>query len=296
MNHKNKYLIGLGCSWTQGQGGYPDQIYDSFNGRVDVDGSNDYFLREHEHENSWVNQLCRDHLAEYTPINLGVRGVGNVAAVNQLHFCDKVDFENSEVIVIFMLSGIERLDIFTQTPYTYDEGNDKDDYYSNLAYRHYKYRTAWPIAGKENKLNDIYAKELHSDAFVAANTMTALLHLQNFTKRYNYQLIVANAYNHYNNDSILKFIEKHSKPLYDKFDWSCYYHSESEYISFVHRLIELDNIISSTTNPFWADHYYKAYSSLEHPAEHIANCGHPTTKGYKVIADDLAYFIKQKIS
>ena len=74
-----KYIIGLGCSWTQGEGGYPDSVWQSHGGRVQVRGKSDYYLREIEHENSWVNVLCRDHFPEYEPVNLGVRGIGNKA-------------------------------------------------------------------------------------------------------------------------------------------------------------------------------------------------------------------------
>jgi hypothetical protein len=90
-----KYIIGLGCSWTQGEGGYPDQVWQDHGGRVQVRGRSDHYLRQIEHENSWVNVLCRDHFPEYEPMNLGVRGIGNRAAVGQLHFCDKIDWNNS---------------------------------------------------------------------------------------------------------------------------------------------------------------------------------------------------------
>ena len=110
-----KYIIGLGCSWTQGEGGYPEEIWKQYNGRVQLRGVDDYCLRHYEHENSWVNVLCRDHFPDYEPVNLGVRGIGNRAAVGQLHFCDKVDFNNSTGIIVLMLSGFERFDVFVPT-------------------------------------------------------------------------------------------------------------------------------------------------------------------------------------
>ena len=142
---KKKYIVGLGCSWAQGEGGYPEHIWNQYNGRVQLRCVPDEHLRVYEHENSWVNVLCRDHFPEYTPMNLGVRGIGNTAAVNQLHFCDKIDWDNSEGYIVLLLSGFERYDFFHQNP---RHKTNHDDGYSNGEYTHYKWRTAWPIAGE----------------------------------------------------------------------------------------------------------------------------------------------------
>ena len=61
---KKKYIIGLGCSWTQGEGGDTEQLWKEHGGRVQVRGRDDYYLREMEHENSWVNVLARVHFPE----------------------------------------------------------------------------------------------------------------------------------------------------------------------------------------------------------------------------------------
>ena len=50
-----KYIIGLGCSWTQGEGGYPEEVWKEHGGRVQVRFRSDHYLRKIEHENSWVN-------------------------------------------------------------------------------------------------------------------------------------------------------------------------------------------------------------------------------------------------
>lgn len=283
-----KYLIGLGCSWTQGEGGYPQDVWESHGGRVQVRGRDDYYLRHIEHENSWVNVLCREHLTDYVPINLGARGIGNHAAVHQLHFCDKVDFANSEGIIVFMLSGFERYDTFHQHPYY---NNGQDDGYSNNEYAHYKWRTAWPFDN-----NDLfwkaYAKELWSDQFVASNAMMALLNAQAFAKSAGYKLIVANAFNQVNNGDIYSYLKEHTGNLVDKFDWSCYIHNTTAHNAFIQKLVELDGILP----PLEWGGYHSYYSSLDWPAEYLTNCegAHPTIKGYRVIADELASFIKYK--
>lgn len=285
----NKYIIGLGCSWTQGEGGYPDEIWQQYNGRVQMSlrGHSDYHIRHYEHKNSWVNQLARDHFPEYTPINLGIKGIGNRAAVEQLHFCDRVDFENSEGIIVLMLSGFERLDL----PGTHSESDGLDDGYSNGQYRHYKWQTAWPI-DSQNSFWKTYAKDLFSERFVATGQMMALLNLQAFAKSVGYKLIVANGFNQVHNGNIYEYLKENTGDLVDKFDWSCYLHNTTDYVAFVQKLVQLDNIMDA--NHWQGFHQY--YFKRDWPAEYLTNCegAHPTIKGYKVIADELANFVKYK--
>ena len=76
----------------------------------------------------------------------------------------------------------------------------------------------------------------------------------------------------------------------DKFDWSTYIHNTTDYEAFMEKLVQLDGKLDD-----WR-HYYKFYRQLPYPSEYLTNCdgSHPTIKGYKVIADELATFIKYK--
>lgn len=293
---KKKHIIGIGCSWTQGEGGYTEEIWKEYNGRVQIRGAPDDHLRKMEHENSWVNVLCRDHFPDHTPVNLGVRGIGNRAAVKQLHFCDVVDWENSTGIIVLMMSGIERLDFFQETP----RYGPTPDYYSNGYYRHYKWRTLWPIIADdqwtgEGALHNLYAKMLYSEQFVASEQMMALLDLQTFAKAYGYKVVVANAFNIFNNnDSTVKdhFYEI-CGDFANKFDWeSSWVHNTTDYVAFIQKLIWLDGLLDPAS---WGA-YFQFYHKRSWPSEYITNCegAHPTLKGYKVIGDELAKFIKLK--
>jgi hypothetical protein len=292
-----KYIIGLGCSWTQGEGGYPEHIWKEHNGRVQLRGVDDYHLRKYEHENSWVNVLCRDHFPEYTPINLGVRGIGNRAAYNQLHFCDVVDWNNSTGIIVLMWSGFERYDFFHQAPKRDDGYND---FYSNGEYLHYKWRTAWPAVdcgGEEKSLWSVYAKMLWSEQFVASEQMMTLLSLQAFAKAHNYKIVVANAFNdpqpidsyrpRLNNP--LEWLKEHTGYIFEKFDWTCYVHNTTPYISFIQKLIWEDGLMPKNEWGGW----YNFYKQRSWPSTYLTNCdgAHPTVEGYKVIASELAGFI-----
>lgn len=283
-----KYIIGLGCSWTQGEGGYPEHIWQQYNGRpqMALRGQDDYHIRHYEHENSWVNILCRDYFTDYTPINLGVKGAGNRAAVEQLHFCDRVDFDNSETIIIFLLSGFERFDI----PASHMDRNMQDDGYSNNDYNHYKWQTAWPIDNQQ-LFWKAYAKDIWSERYVATMNMLNLLNLQNFCKATNSKLVVANSFNQ-RNEGILEYLKHYASSLFDKFDWSCYLHNNTDYVAFVQKLVELDKFIPADQ---WTC-FHQAYFNRDWPSTYLTNCegSHPTIEGYKVIADEFAKFMVEK--
>lgn len=285
-----KYIVGIGCSWTQGEGGYPDEIVQKYNGRVQhhfrQPGNHESEIAHYEIENSWVNQLCRDHFPDHTPLNLGIKGIGNRAAVHQLYFVDNIDWNTSEGIIIFMLSGFERFDFFNQTPMHDDYYTDG---YSDDTFAHHKWRTMWPypIESTEGPLWDVYGRMLWSEQFQACEQMMALLDLQIFAKAHNFKLIVANGFNQYHD--LIGYLKEHAGTLVDKFDWSSYIHNTTEYTSFMQRLVELDGKLSN-----WHE-YYNFYKKLDKPSEYLTNCdgAHPTIKGYKVIADELATFIRK---
>ncbi len=300
-----KYLIGLGCSWTQGEGGYPDHVVEKHNGKVQqysrTGGEAQNDLMKYEHENSWVNVLCRDHFIDHTPINLGVKGIGNKAAVDQLYFCDRVDWENATGTIVLMWSGFERYDFLQKHPSSYEEF---DDGYSDGNFHHYKWMAAWPYEithGHEEMrmLWKTYAKVLWSEEFVAVNQMLNLLRLQTFAKAHGFNVVIANAFNypHLIDDpnTVLrphKYLERFSRSLYDKFDWSNYANSDTEYVSFVQKLVWEDNLLPKERWNEW----FQVYNGRDWPSEYLTNCegAHPTIKGYKVIADELSKFIKKK--
>ena len=289
---KKKYIIGLGCSWTQGEGGYPEEIWKEYGGRVQIRHGPDYHLRKYEHENSWVNVLCRDHFPEYTPVNLGVRGIGNRAAVHQLHFVDNIDWSNSEGIIVFMMSGMERFDFFQEQPLRASNPNEPDGY-SKGQYAHSKWRTMWPIPGQgggDSPLYDVYGKMLWSEQFQAAEQMMALLDAQTFARLHGFKLVIANGFNQSHQQGVKEYLLQNAGPLVVKFDWSGYVHDETPYVAFVQKLVWLDGLLDPKD---WGA-YFNLYYNRDYPAEHLTNCqgAHPTIKGYKVIGDELAEFIK----
>ena len=293
---KKKYIIGLGCSWAQGEGGYPEHIWKEYNGSPQraLRCKDDYAIRHYEHENSWVNVLCRDYFTDYTPVNLGNKGIGNRAAVHQLHFCDVVDWENSEGIIVLMLSGFERFDFFQEFPFDKHTIHNGPDMYSNNEYKHTKWRTMWPSVDcthGEAPLWKFYAENMWSDQFVASEAMMALLDLQTFAKAHGFKVVVANAFNqHGKQESSMDYVKEHTGSLANKFNWDNYLHNTTNYTAFMEKLVELDGLMPVQ---HWGG-YYSFYRDLAWHAKYLTNCdgAHPTIEGYKVIGEELAKFIK----
>jgi len=279
---RTKHIIGLGCSWTQGEGGYPQQIWESHDGHVQLRGVPDDHLRPFEHENSWVNQLCERHFPDHTPVNLGVRGIGNRAAVKQLYFAD-VDWNSSTGYIVLMLSGLERFDFFQLTPVRHQ------DQYDHHGYAHYKWRTMWPFDSEhpqDKLLWGCYARDLYSEQFTNSETLMALLELQTFCEAKGYEMIVANAYNI---DPPSQTLREHTGDMWTRFNWRRYLHGTTEYTAMAQLLISMDGLLTWDT---WNQHH-SVYPKLPWPAEYLTNCIHPTVKGYTVIADELARFMQR---
>lgn len=283
-----KYIIGLGCSWTQGEGGYPNDVWKVFDGKrrnhVPI-GHPDFHLRKYEHENSWVNVLARDYLTDHTSINLGHSAAGIRASTNQLHFCDRVDFENSTGYVILLLSSIDRFDVFNRYPYLANATVEPDDGYSNGEYRHYKWRLISPISGDGGPWEPLwtaYANILHSDQFVASEALMSLLNLQIFCQRYNYKLLVFNGFNPFNVET---FIKDHTGSIANKFNWSCFHQEKS----MAEILLEADGYKNPTKKGY--NYYFEKYKKLDWPTKNLTTCIHPTIDGYKLIAKEMYKYL-----
>lgn len=280
-----KLIVGLGCSWTQGEGAYPEEFWRKWNGRVRESGMIcDEDRRHYEIENNWVNVLTKDYFQDYQAINLGIKGIGNRAAVKQLYFAD-LDWKNSEGYAILLLSGFERFSFINTKPF---------DKLGN--YQHYKWKTIWPIPGHGDDYEPLYrfyAEKLCTEESVAAETMLALLEFQEFFQGKNFKLVVANAYGQYSenpNYSVEDFLQDYANPLYKKFDWSIYLHRYTEYRAMVERLVKLDGLDGLVD---WT-HFYRHYEALNYPAKYITNDSHPTINGYKEIANEFAKFINNR--
>ena len=66
LNSESKVVIGIGDSFTQGQGACPVEIWEKYDWNLkNLPSSEEQNIDNIFYENSWVNQLCKNHLTDY---------------------------------------------------------------------------------------------------------------------------------------------------------------------------------------------------------------------------------------
>jgi len=112
IDKNSKIIIGLGDSFTEGLGACSEKLWKRCDwdlNNVTVDKLKEYQISYYE--NSWVHKLAKNHMPDFIPINMGMAGRGNRAAVKELHLHPELNLSDAkEKIVVFMLSGYERFD------------------------------------------------------------------------------------------------------------------------------------------------------------------------------------------
>jgi len=278
-----KLLVGLGCSWTQGEGGYTNKIWEQYGGRVNLPMNKSTHLIKMENQHSWVNVLCNKHLKDYEPVNLGQRGIGNRGAAKSLYLTNINWSEVDDAIVVYMLSGLERFDFFRQNPNDFEQEekeNNVKHWFKDVP--HYNFNTLWPHPDMCDSWT-AYAKEIYSEQQTALETYSNIMEVQTFCKAHGFKFVLANAFD----GRAREFIAEAAPTLVDNISWENYVHTYTPYECFVQMLVELDGITSYAG-------YMNFYRELKWPGKYLANCIHPTIQGYEIIARELAQFIKFK--
>ncbi len=289
-----QYIIGLGCSYCQGEGAYPPEVVAQHHGRTQILDDH-YHLRSHELEHAWVNQLTRDHFTRHQSINLGVRGIGARAAVDQLHFVDLYNIRQGQGVVVLMLPGADRWDMFWKQPRNH-RGAQEPDGYNTGEYQHEKWRTAWPIhneKGFNGELFGVYARDVWSIQFTALNMMMAILTCQTWCSAHGYDMIMCNAYGD-QTPGVYEWLREHCGSLTDQWDWNQYLHHHTNYTSFLELLVAQDGLMPRAD---WRDHHrvYNPRDMATHSTYLTNDEGtHPTILGHQVIAEELANFITKQ--
>ncbi len=280
----DKVIIGLGDSFTQGVGAYTDATWKKHNNKIDVFTGDPGMIAE-QYEGSWVSQLCENHFKGWIPVNMGHAGVGNRASVKQLYLnSTKIGLEKaSEVIVVLMLSGMERFD-FINKNYTSDN--------------HYSFQAMWPNphdpGATNGQLWQAYADHLYSEEFIAVELILNILEAQTYCKAHGYKFVFASAFDtRANRHWLLKKLcglftvfENDNKKLIDQVDWSNYVYPKGN-DTFLQYLLKLEGQGDLFRGGWW--HHY---TNLPAPSEYITNCAHPTRKGHTVMANVISEFIK----
>lgn len=282
----SKVLIGLGDSYTQGVGAYSEETYWKNNYKIEVFTQKPSLIAE-QYEGSWVNQICQKHLKGWIPVNMGHAGVGNRAAVKQLYLNTQVNLENAEeVIVVLMLSGLERFD-FVRKDYSTED--------------HYTFEAMWPNpqdpTAKNKSLWQAYADHVYSDVFIAVELILNILEAQTYCKAHGYRFVFGSAFDGRANRTwlvktlcgLMTFLKPQHKKLINQIDWSNFIYPKG-YDSFLQYLLRLEGN-ENLASGGWYHHYME----LPRPSTYITNCAHPTRQGHEVIADILYENIKDRL-
>lgn len=251
-----KTIIGIGDSWTQGEGGYTKEVWDANNGRMWKKLYESMHLIPMEQENSWVKRLA--DLLDYTPVNLGQRAIGNRGAVRSLYLNDFDEYNGGTVVLI--LTGFERFDLFK-------EGWKED---------HYKFETLWPFLDHKD-IHIMYSK-LYSASAAAVETACCILEAQNFAKANGFDFVFGNGFEIRGEE----YLKKMCPDVANKIDWSRCVHSHTDYDCFARLFARRDNVCADDYETV-ANHYPK----MDGPATYMTNDMHPTIEGYKLIAEEI---------
>jgi hypothetical protein len=286
ITEDSKVLIGLGDSFTQGEGACDISLWEKYNWDLNLisDKINRQEINESNLKNSWVNKICENHLPDFIPINMGMTGRGNRGAVKELYLHPDLNIEIAkEKIVVFMLTGIERF-----------------DFVHKHFFDHLHFYTMWPNKNtpmEESKLWDSYRDYVWSDRFAIIEMLLSIAELKNWCIVHNASLIITSAFRpEYNRKYFFEKIQEDNgnfmdekisyiNYLVDIIDWNNYLRPEgfncmTDYL--LHLEGREDLILGES-----AAKYYEFGSSFENlsPLGYITKCAHPSYKGHEAIAD-----------
>ena len=185
ITEDSKLLIGIGDSFCAGRGACSIELWEKYGWDMErMYGEGGTEVEESNYANSWVNQLCKNHMTDWTPLNLGMSGKGNRFAIKELMVNPLLGIEKAkEKIVVFAVSGFERFDLAKDL----------------VGEEHFT--TQWPMYGdyKEKKLG--YSEltlengdSLYSDKFVISEFILNIIELMNWCKLHNAKLLLISAF------------------------------------------------------------------------------------------------------
>ena len=171
ITEDSKLLIGIGDSFCAGRGACSIELWEKYGWDMErMYGEGGAEVEESNYANSWVNQLCKNHMPDWTPLNLGMSGKGNRYAIKELMVNPLLGIEKAkEKIVVFAVSGFERFDLAKDL----------------VGEEHFT--TQWPMYGdyKEKKLG--YSEltlengdSLYSEKFVISEFILNIIELMNY--------------------------------------------------------------------------------------------------------------------
>jgi len=292
IDENSKILIGIGDGFVSGHGACSKDLWEKCDwdlNNVTHDISREYHVSFYE--NSWVHKICKNHMTDYTPINMGILGVGNRGAVKELYLHPELNIESaSEKVVVFMLSDFEKFD-FIHKEY----------------FEHIHFETIQPMLNQstsKRELWDSFTKHTYSDRVGLIETLLTIAEVKTWCKANNATLVLTSSTRfEYNHDYILKTIledcecnkgrtpnylldrKVHVSSLVNIIEWTDFFRPNGRHC-LTDYLLEIDNkeILVNSKN---SDKYYDYAYGLEKLSEngYITNSSYPSEDGHEKIAE-----------
>jgi len=315
-----KVVIALGCSFVKGAGAYNDELYEQYDYTVEQLAINpqirnmtaqqaieilnkyptvkvsphknqlDYYLMEQQ--NAFVSVLCNKYLNnEYTPINFGLTGCGNMGSISELYFHPSINWEKiRDIVVIYVPSGLERYDFIN------------DGWVDGVA----RFTCMWPnpsdvSGGPRKKLWEAYKYGLWSDRFQVLEQLKFAQSLVTWCKLKTAKLIVApgfdTRYNYtYFRESLSNVVERDAeqmkvreRPLQNPLDLAQIDGLVSlfPWRNFLPNFSTFINVALEDGENLPPNDYFKFLGSGS-PKKWVTPCCHPSAKAHDLFAKKLA--------
>lgn len=277
----SKLIIGLGDSFTQGQGACDIPVWEKYNWDLKLMQTKyDSQILPYEYEGAWVNQLCKNYMPDWTPINFGMRGCGNRATVKQLYTHPDLGIEKAkEKIVIFAVTGFERF-----------------DFVNKVFHEHNQFFAMWPSPWSDGvtnkKLWEAYFEDVYDERFSIIEALLNIVEVQTWCKANNAKFILCSAFNsNLNKEYFLKYLEKDNnsnRSLINLVDWNNTFRPQG-YETFTDMLVNREERGDLKGGGF----YTWALENLKGtPNGYFTPCAHPSYKGHTLIAESMYEYIQ----
>ena len=272
----SKYLIGIGDSFTSGQGAVSREFHAKYGDRVYHHDTKIPEIHDEEIRNSWVTHVATK--IGYTPINLGKTGRGNRSAAKELYM-NNIDAE-SEKIVVFCLSGMSRFDFVVK-----DGGID---------WNHFS--PIFPdMSG--NKLWQGYAECGNSVQQEAIDCLLNIAEVQNWCKVNNAKLLLVSAFDlEIDEESISNRISVESKKyLKDIVDWDLFCRPRGNRTMMELLVREQESGLEEhQLHPIYVFEYFNRYKKEGFAKGLITPCAHPSHTGHMFLSDVILDELKER--
>jgi hypothetical protein len=282
ITEDSKIIIALGDSFTQGQGACDVPVWEKYNWDLKLmQGKHERDILPYEYEGAWVNQLCKNHMPDWTPINFGMRGCGNRATVKELYLHPKLHLEKAkEKIVIFAITGTERF-----------------DFINKAFYDHHHFFAMWPSPWSDGvtnkKLWEAYYEDIFDDRFAVIELLLNIQEVMTWCKAHNAKFILCSAFeNRLNKKYFTEQLVNKQNPitadLINLVDWNNIFRPQG-YENFTDMLVHYEGRDDLKGGGF----YMWAHEQKQGTSEgYFTPCAHPSYKGHALIAESMYEYIQ----